>query len=332
MDPKETQPSRSNTLVVVGVIIAALVGVGWYVYRLPWANTIQVADNKFNPKVEKPTYNGNKRPRIIVDAAHNNYHTAEGRYKPLAEMLRSDGYTVESNRQPFTQESLSKADVLVVAFPRPKDPNSLDDPFAKAEIEALERWVNDGGSLLFVVDLWPTGVWGKNVAEKFGVRTGEGDASDPDNFLNDPNLGGPTSNIVFQRAKGFIADHPIMNGRDPSERVERIVSFTGQALEGPPNEVHLLAFSDTAYEIPRVQKQEVVAGETRTVTTFREKQPIKGKCQAMAFNHGKGRVVFLGEASMITAQTSGQPFGMNMPGFDNRKFALNIFHWLSRAI
>jgi hypothetical protein len=43
-------------------------------------------------------------------------------------------------------------------------------------------------------------------------------------------------------------------------------------------------------------------------------------------------VVVLGEASMITAQLSGDIFGMNSPGVDNKKFALNIFHWLSRAL
>ena len=331
MELKETQPSRSNTLVVVGVIIAALIGVGAYVYRLPWTNSIQIADSRFDPKVAKPTYT-DSHPRIAVDAAHNNFHTAEGRYKPLVEMLRSDGYQITGNREKFTKESLKNTDVLVVAFPRPKDPNTLDDPFEAAETEALQRWVNEGGSLLFVVDLWPTGVWGKSLAARFGVRTGIGDVNDPDNFYKDANLGGSTSNILFDRAKGLISDHPITNGRDASERVNKVATFTGEALEGPENAGHLLIFSDKAYETPRLNKQEVVGGQTANVTAFGEKTLVKGKCQAMAFEYGKGRVVVLGEASMITAQLSGDTFGMNSPGVDNKKFALNIFHWLSRAL
>lgn len=44
---------------------------------------------------------------------------------------------------------------------------------------------------------------------------------------------------------------------------------------------------------------------------------------------GAGRVVILGEAATLTAQTvKGQKFGMNIPGNDNRQFALNIMHWL----
>jgi hypothetical protein len=52
---------------------------------------------------------------------------------------------------------------------------------------------------------------------------------------------------------------------------------------------------------------------------------------AMAF--GKGRVVVLGEAAMLSAQIITGPnamkFGMNRTDIDNRQLALNIMHWLS---
>ena len=47
---------------------------------------------------------------------------------------------------------------------------------------------------------------------------------------------------------------------------------------------------------------------------------------------GKGRVVVLGEAAMLSVQLAGpnkMQFGMNRPGIDNRQFALNVVHWLS---
>ncbi len=52
----------------------------------------------------------------------------------------------------------------------------------------------------------------------------------------------------------------------------------------------------------------------------------------VALQLGRGRVVILGEAAMMTAQISGDghPFGMNVPGNDDRQLALNILHWLSR--
>jgi hypothetical protein len=56
-----------------------------------------------------------------------------------------------------------------------------------------------------------------------------------------------------------------------------------------------------------------------------------GRAQGLALEFGKGRVVVLGEAAMLTAQVAlrGFRFGMNVPGIDNRQLALNIMHWLS---
>ena len=51
---------------------------------------------------------------------------------------------------------------------------------------------------------------------------------------------------------------------------------------------------------------------------------------------GKGRVVAAGEAGMFgaTGPVPGRKtrFGLNVPGNDNRQFALNILHWLSRLL
>jgi hypothetical protein len=56
-----------------------------------------------------------------------------------------------------------------------------------------------------------------------------------------------------------------------------------------------------------------------------------GRAQGAALSFGKGRVVVLGEAAMLTAQVAPRVFrfGMNLPGIDNRQLALNIMHWLS---
>jgi hypothetical protein len=63
-----------------------------------------------------------------------------------------------------------------------------------------------------------------------------------------------------------------------------------------------------------------------------------GRAQGIAMTSGKGRVVVLGEAGMLSAQIvrSGgidqageMKIGMNVPGSDDRQFALNLLHWLS---
>src|SRR5262249_15340464 len=55
----------------------------------------QQSDPTFNTKVANPAYaSGPRHPKILFDEAHHNFHTAGGRYKPFAELMRSDGYEV----------------------------------------------------------------------------------------------------------------------------------------------------------------------------------------------------------------------------------------------
>ncbi|HLG94236.1 MAG TPA: hypothetical protein VI546_05315, partial [candidate division Zixibacteria bacterium] len=68
---------------------------------------------------------------------------------------------------------------------------------------------------------------------------------------------------------------------------------------------------------------------------FSDPLPAAGKAQGIAMKSGRGRVVIMGEAAMLTAQINdrdGKPFGMNVPGNDDRQLALNIMHWLSGAL
>jgi len=55
---------------------------------------------------------------------------------------------------------------------------------------------------------------------------------------------------------------------------------------------------------------------------------------------GRGRIVVLGEAAMLSAQVLMRPgadgvsrpvfrMGMNRDDIDNQQFALNVLHWLS---
>src|SRR5690349_4366092 len=75
----------------------------------------QEADLKYKPHLPRPAYESGKGPRVAIDEAHYNFHTAEGRYKPFAELLRQDGYRVDSLSKPFSTESLKGMDVLVIA-------------------------------------------------------------------------------------------------------------------------------------------------------------------------------------------------------------------------
>jgi hypothetical protein len=76
-------------------------------------------------------------------------------------------------------------------------------------------------------------------------------------------------------------------------------------------------------------------GQAGSNVPAEKRMPAGGRAQGLAFALGKGRVVVLAEAAMMTAQVAGpqrKPMGMNVPGSDDRQFALNTVRWLGRAL
>ena len=287
------------------------------------------ADGDFDTHVARPAYAA-RGPTVLIDQAHRNIHTRSGRYAPFARLLASDGYDVRANRAPFTAASLAGAKVLVVASPRGR-PNKASPAFTDAECAAVAAWVAGGGALLLVTDHAPIGSATEPLARQFGIEQGLGEVQDRAHAAD---AHGDPSQLVFTRRDGLLGDHPILAGRGPDERVERVMTFTGQSLRGPEGSAPLLRLADTAVDLPLISvvfKPGILDDDL--IMTLGDPVPATGKAQAIALVHGRGRVVVTGEAAMLTAQVEdGKKFGMNLTGIDNRQFALNIVHWLSGAL
>jgi hypothetical protein len=73
------------------------------------AGVIQRPDLSFDPAVADPAFAAGEGPVVLIDEAHFNYHTADGRYGPFAKLLRRDGYVVRSLRDPTTRAALDEA-------------------------------------------------------------------------------------------------------------------------------------------------------------------------------------------------------------------------------
>ncbi len=136
---------------------------------------------------------------------------------------------------------------------------------------------------------------------------------------------GNSASLVFSRRDGLLADHPITRGRDASEAVDRVITYTGQTLVPPPGSTALLKLSEVAREYPYRRS----ADDDFT--------SVAGLAQGVAVEHGKGRVVVMGEAAALSSQTFARPgviyqLGMARDDCDNRQLVLNILHWLSRVI
>ena len=319
------------------------------------ATAQQIADPNFDAKVAHPAYAKNG-PKVLFDEAHNNFHTASGRYKPFADLITNDGYQVTPNKQKFSAETLKGYDILLISnalgAPRMNMPDASSPAFTDAECDAVSDWVKTGGSLLLIADHAPMGAANQILAQRFGVNMRSAYTSDSANYDKET---GNQGFIVFTRDNGLLMDHSITKGRDASERINRVITFTGQSIKGPDGSAVLLKLADTAKDVSPPSQADIQAaierarqgagsqvppgmslppGSTAVRVQLPENAGISaaGRAQGIAFGFGSGRAVVLGEAAMLSAQLAGpngMPFGMNHPGIDNRQLALNIVHWLS---
>lgn len=289
----------------------------------------QKRDADFDASVAQPAYDDDNGPSVLFDEAHRNRHRADGTYRPFVDLITNDGYRVTRNDAPFTAETLSAHDVLVIVNAMGANEEGDSAALTDAEADAVVRWVVGGGSLLLVTDHYPFGEAVRNLADRLAVVMHGGFVEDSAN--HDPTTT-DASQLLFSRENGLLADHPITNGRDASERVERVVTFTGQSLFGPGTP--LLRLGSTAVNRPPVVSVERDGGDSRVTVTYGDPVTALGYAQAHAFDLGRGRVVVLGEAAMFSAQVDrdGNPFGMNVDGNDNRQLVLNTMHWLSGLI
>ena len=276
----------------------------------------QQPDPEFDTSVANPAYK-KEGPRVMFDEAHHNFHTTEGRYKPFVDLVLNDGYRVVRNRQPFTKTSLSSYKILVISnalgAEEDDDAGADNSAFTDEECQAVQDWVKNGGALLLIADHAPFGGAAATLASRFGVDMSKGYTSDPENSVS-----GSPSTLIFSRENKLLTSHPITEGRDEKERINLVRTFTGQSLKGPEGSVSILTLSGRATDSP--------GGDAQTSVS------AAGRSQAVALKFGKGRVLVQGEATMLSAQLAGaekRKLGMNVPGSDNKQYALNLMHWLA---
>ena len=281
----------------------------------------QVADTLFKANVGSPAHPEGKGPTVLIDEGHHNFHTMGGRYLAFARLLQKDGYVVKPHLGRFTPAGLGGARILVVSNALARE--NVEDwnlptpsAFDSAEIVTVKDWVSNGGSLLLIADHMPFPGAAGPLAEEFGILMGNGFAMD---------AGTENSQMRFARYDGSLADHPVTRGRNATERVDSVISFTGQAfrLDGRGEPLMTLG-------------RQVVLLMPEVAWQFSKLTPrisASGMLQGAVTQFGKGRVAAFGEAAMFSAQLAGpnrRPAGMNDPAApQNAQFLLNVVHWLS---
>ena len=236
----------------------------------------QRADTTFQPVVENPTYPTGAGPVVLLDAAHHNFHTLDGRFLAFGRVLQADGYVVRSSEAPFSSTSLAGAAILVIS--NALNERNLEDwssptpsAFTEGEISAVRRWVEGGGSLWLITDHMPMPGAASDLAAAFGFQFNNGFAFDT------------TSRdlTIFRRSDGSLRDHPITTGRMTGERIDSIRTFTGQAFQADDTAQPLFVFGrPTASFMPAVAWE--FDENTRVV-------PVHGWYQGAVAHVGRGR-------------------------------------------
>ena len=282
-------------------------------------NAQQLGDTNFKPQNKTKTFAKDESPTVLLDEAHHNFHTMDGRYRPFVSVLQSDGYLVKKNKQVFSSVALAQADILVIS-------NALDaknvknwslpnySAFSKQEIEAVRLWVKEGGSLFLIADHMPFPKAAEGLAAAFGFQFNNGYARDAKNKAQ-----------LFKKSNGTLVEHPILKGTGAQAEVQSVKAFTGQAFLSPADAKPLLVFGDSAISLMPAQSWK-----------FKPSTPkisVAGWHQGATLEYGKGRIVVFGEAAMFTAQVSGKAKrSAGVTAEQNEQFLLNIMLWLARKI
>jgi hypothetical protein len=281
---------------------------------LSTAQAQQFGDPEFVPREGEPRWAEGEGPSLVIDGAHGNFHSMDGRFAPFAAVLRADGCSVSPGEAQFTAESLADVDVLVISnalHPDNVESWALPTPsaFTEEEIEVLHQWVLEGGGLFLIADHMPFPGAAEDLAKEFGFGLRNGFAF-PSGDRRVP--------ISFTRGGGGIGDLPLTQG------VDQVQSFTGQAFSVPEDS-----------EVVLVLPEGVVSLEPEVAWEFTEETPeldVSGWAQGAILHVGKGRMAMFGEAAMFTSQVAGgdHRVGLRSPGAEGNEVLLKgIVRWLA---
>lgn len=206
------------------------------------AGAQQVPDSAFRPPVPRPAFAAARGPTLCLDEAHRNFHTLDNRFFAFGELARRDGFRVSPSRAPFSRDALGSCKVMVISNAEGGNgewntyPSPTPSAFTTQEIAAVRAWVEQGNALLLIADHMPLAGAASQLAAAFGVSFTDGFAVKQfaTEAGRDSSFATPT---LFRDSDGTLAAHPIVRGRDSTERVTRVRSFTGQAFRATAKDV-----------------------------------------------------------------------------------------------
>ena len=278
-------------------------------------------DKDFRVEVGSPFFKDGLSPKVLIDEAHNNLHKKETGLHAFTRMMEDDGARVYANDTTFSSVLLQGYDILIIA-------NALHDSnvgnwqnpcpsaFTKEEIDAIEIFVENGGSLLLVADHMPYGGAAQDLGKAFGVKWNNG-------FVI--RRGNPWPPSEFDRSNNTLLDSPVTMDSEYAKHISHIASFTGSAFKPPRGAKSFMVYNDSH----RVLMPDVAWQFSKKTKNENAEDWVQGAC----LEYGNGKIVLLGEAAMITAQLGDNDHKVGMNSLkdapENAQLALNIFRYLA---
>lgn len=282
-----------------------------------------------------PAFEHGKGPVIAIDEAHKNTHTfGSPPFRGLVQLLQADGYQVRPFAERISPASLTSVDVLLLSGPGGW--LGPDESLSSQEVADLIQWVKGGGSLLLILDHMPAPRNSARLTAALGISRWENGyvaVQLQDSVVSNiifwraeflpaaaPPLGptGPRGGMGYQGSDAQLAKHAITEGRTPAERVERVATFGGSAFQAPAGAEPLLT-------LPRQAISQMPPETPGAPPVFTQQTPhasVGEWLQGAVMQLGQGRVALIGETGLFSGG----------PAADNRKFVLNVMHWLSRLL
>lgn len=280
----------------------------------------QKADNIELPKLENPKFKVGMGPKTYIDQSHYNFHTQSGRFKPFSDLLKLDGFKVDSI---INFSELESKSVLVISNAiNSKNLGNWKQPIYPAfndnEIYTIKKWVESGGRLLLIADHMPFAGAANSLANAFGFSFCDGFAQLKHDKRNQPD--------VFSETNLRLVSSKITNGNF-GKKITSVTTFTGSSFLIPNDAIGILKFKkgDACLQ-PEIAWQ--FNKDTKT-------KDLENSYQGAILNYGKGKIAVFGEAAMFTAQTITNnsdtfKFGFHSENAPNNiDFIRNLMYWLT---
>lgn len=272
----------------------------------------------------------NHGTHVLIDRFHQTIHTEEGYATGahvMLDIMERDGFSVEYAETQLEYDLIADADILII-HGLPNDEIELDNggvfwksPLSDTELDAIVRWVDQGGGLYVSLSHFPGGSGALPLLEAFAVKFRDGYIYSKEYpSFTDPKDGRCSHYFGMSRKDNTLnSKHPIIkNGL----QVNKVDYHCGAGIFRNPEDV-VLQFPPGS---ENYNKDDSISEKSDHYAGM------------IGFNYGKGKVVIAADQGMFrdfifTFDTGDQVYvTITGPDNDNANLFINMMRWLSPKI